>query len=78
NLGTGEGVEVRRLAQSLARLVGKKGLVEEKMPPEIDPAGHVVADIKKLKQLGWQPAHNLEAGLEKLVGSFGTAGGSLS
>ena len=67
NLGSGEGIEVRRLAVSLARLLRKENLVEEQNPPGVDPAGHVVADVTKLRQLGWEPAYGLEAGLEKLV-----------
>jgi nucleoside-diphosphate-sugar epimerase len=67
NLGTGQGVEVRRLAGTLGRLLGKAQLVEEQDPPEIDPAGHVVAEVSKLQRLGWRPTRTLESGLEKLV-----------
>jgi len=72
NLGTGQGVAVRVIAQTLGRMVGKPGLVEEKNPPETDPSGDVVADVSRLRGLDWHPAHPLETGLERLVNSIRT------
>jgi nucleoside-diphosphate-sugar epimerase len=67
NLGTGIGISVREIAQTIEEMMGKKALVEEASPPQIDPAGYVVADASKLRRLGWQPAHDLKAGLSKLA-----------
>ncbi len=67
NLGTGVGVTVRDIAQTLAELMGKSGLVEEAHPPEVDPLGFVVADASRLRQLGWRATNDLRAGLEKLL-----------
>jgi dTDP-6-deoxy-L-talose 4-dehydrogenase (NAD+) len=67
NLGTGTGVSVKRIAQSIAKLMGKPELIEEKNPPEVDPAGYVVADASRLHRLGWHPAYDLERGLRDLL-----------
>ena len=66
NLGTGIGVSVRQIAQTLAAIMEKPGLILEKSPPEVDPLGFIVADASRLRGLGWRPAHNLEDGLKKL------------
>jgi nucleoside-diphosphate-sugar epimerase len=70
NLGTGMGVTVREIAQTIAGLLGKSGLVEEISPAEKDPLGYVVADAGKLKGLGWKPGHTLKQGLEELVATI--------
>ncbi len=67
NLGTGVGVSVRVIAQKLGALLGKEGLIEEAVPPQIDPLGYVVADVARLKGLGWQPRFDMSQGLEKLL-----------
>ena len=67
NLGTGIGVSVRQIGQTLGELMGKPQLIEEANPPEVDPLGYVVADASRLHGLGWQPAHDLRHGLQKLL-----------
>jgi UDP-glucose 4-epimerase len=67
NLGTGIGVSVRQIAQTLGHMMSKSHLVEEANPPEIDPMGYVVADVSRLRGLGWRPAHDLHRGLEQLL-----------
>ncbi len=67
NLGTGTGTTVRQIAQTLADLMGKPGLIEEVTPHENDPLGYVVADATRLRSLDWQPGHTMEQGLEKLL-----------
>ena len=71
NLGTGIGISVRDIARTIEAMLGKTGLVEEAIPPQIDPVGYVVADASKLRSLGWKPGHDLKAGLEKLVRATG-------
>lgn len=66
NWGTGEGISVRRIADTVAGLMGCPELVAEVSPPQIDPLGCVVADATKLRDLGWQPKVGLEAGLQRL------------
>ncbi|MEI2725300.1 MAG: NAD(P)-dependent oxidoreductase [Verrucomicrobiota bacterium] len=67
NWGTGIGISVRQLADTLAAMLGRPELVAELSPPETDPLGFVVADATRLRQLGWQPRFDLEQGLRKLM-----------
>lgn len=67
NWGTGIGISVREIADTLAGMLGRPELVEEISPPGKDPLGFVVADAARLHQLGWEPGHTLEQGLEKLI-----------
>lgn len=70
NWGTGEGISVRQIADQIAAMLGRPDLVENANPLQTDPLGFVVADAGKLRRLGWQPAHSLAAGLEKLRASL--------
>ena len=70
NWGTGVGISVRQIADAVAAMVGRSELVAEISPPEVDPLGYVVADATRLKNLGWQPAHDLGQGLEKLLAAI--------
>src|SRR6266404_5854108 len=67
NLGTGIGVSVGEIAQTLGAMMGKPQLIEEANPPQVDPLGYVVAEVSRLRGLGWKPAHDLKQGLQKLL-----------
>jgi nucleoside-diphosphate-sugar epimerase len=67
NLGTGVGVSIRTIADTIGELVGKPELIEETHSPEIDPFGYVVADPTRLLELGWKPKVDLKEGLSRLV-----------
>lgn len=67
NWGTGTGISVRQMADAVAALVGRPELVAELSPAETDPLGYVVADVTRLKQLGWRPQFSLEQGLSELM-----------
>ena len=67
NLGTGVGLSVRQIARTLGEMMDKPRLIEEANPPAVDPLGYVVADASRLHQIGWQPAHDLRRGLQKLI-----------
>jgi len=67
NWGTGEGISVRRIADAVAAMLHRPELVAEVNPPEIDPLGYVVADVARLKRLGWQQQFSLEQGLRELI-----------
>ena len=70
NLGTGSGVSVRDIAETLGGLMGKPQLVAETQPAEADPLAFVVADGTRLRGLGWRPATDLRTGLEKLLAAL--------
>ncbi len=67
NLGTGVGVSVKEIATTLEEILDKRGLVETANPPQTDPLGFVVADVGKLKSLGWRQCVTMEDGLKRLV-----------
>lgn len=67
NVGTGAGLSVRTVAQTIGKLLGKTSLVKEIDPPEPDPFPFVVADATKLRALNWQPRHTLEQGIGTLL-----------
>jgi nucleoside-diphosphate-sugar epimerase len=67
NWGTGTGISVREIADTAARLLGRTELVTNAPQLAPDPFDYVVADNQKLRQLGWQPAYSLEAGLKRML-----------
>ncbi len=67
NLGTGTGVSVREVAETIARLMGKSGAVNSSSTGAAVTENPVVADTTKLHGLGWRPQHTLSAGLEKMI-----------
>jgi nucleoside-diphosphate-sugar epimerase len=67
NMGTGTGVSVKSIANELARLLNRQGLVEELEPPQPDSLPYVVADATRLKSIGWSSAVPLAEGLRRLV-----------
>jgi nucleoside-diphosphate-sugar epimerase len=67
NLGTGIGITVKEIAQTLAEMMHRPELLKEVDPPQIDPLGYVVSDNSKLRGLGWKPDYDLRKGLEKLL-----------
>lgn len=67
NLGTGTGITVRQIAQTLGQMLGRTELIEEASPATSDPLDYLVADASRLRGLGWQPQHSLNEGLRKLV-----------
>ena len=67
NLGTGVGVSVEHVARQLGALLGKPELIKTATEPLPDPFPFVVADVRKLKSLGWQQKVSCEEGLRRLV-----------
>ncbi|HEY5233419.1 MAG TPA: NAD(P)-dependent oxidoreductase [Verrucomicrobiae bacterium] len=72
NWGTGKGVSVREIAEIAAAILGRPELMESQNPPAADPFPFVVADVSRLKQLGWQPQVDLQTGLARLIKTFGS------
>ena len=66
NFGTGRGVTVKEMAQTIAGIMGCPHLVEEAATPVCDPMSYMVADATKLRGLGWKPRTPLTKGLRRL------------
>lgn len=76
NIGTGTGVSVREIALSIAEIIGV--LARINVPDLVpDPYDCLVADVTRLRALGWQPRTSLAEGLRSLVprSSGGTGSG---
>ena len=69
NVGSGVGITVYDLAQTLARMLNKPGLVQKAVPEISDPLGYVVADNTRLRTLGWEPEFDLDRGLQTMIAS---------
>lgn len=69
NVGTGEDLTIRELAELIARVVGWSGrLVFDTTKPDGTP--RKVTDVSRLKALGWAPRIGLEAGLRETYGWY--------
>ncbi len=69
NLATGVGVPVGEVARTIAELLGRPELIREITPAVPDPFSFVVADVRRLHTLGWQPRVTLREGLQQLIQS---------
>jgi len=62
NVGTGEDVTIRELAETIGKVVGFQGLISwDSSKPDGTP--RKLMDNSKLRSLGWQPKISLEEGL---------------
>ena len=69
NVGTGEDVTIRELAEMVKEIVGFKGeLVFDTSKPDGTP--RKLLDVSKLKSLGWQPKVSLSLGVELAYKDF--------
>ena len=67
NLGTGIGVAVGDLASQVAASVGRRDLLRMPETTVADPLDHVVADVARLKSIGWVQQARLEQGLARMI-----------
>lgn len=69
NIGCGEDVSIRELAEMIGRTVGFTGKIEwDSQKPDGTP--RKLLNIERLKNLGWQPQISLENGLKLAYASF--------
>jgi nucleoside-diphosphate-sugar epimerase len=73
NWGTGIGVSVRQIADTVASMLERPELVVNAPQLADDPLAYVVADNGRLRQLGWEPIYELRAGLDKLMSAVSAA-----
>jgi GDP-L-fucose synthase len=64
NVGTGEDITIKELAETISRVVGFMGDIEwDTTKPNGTP--RKVLNINKIKSLGWEPKISLNAGIKK-------------
>jgi len=62
NVGVGEDISIRDLAELICRIVGYEGrLVFDASKPDGTP--RKLLDVSRLRNLGWRPRINLEEGI---------------
>lgn len=71
NVGTGRGISILDLGTEIARLLGvDPALVRPAAIPAEDPTPFVVADVGRLRGIGWSPQTSMTDGLRKLIESL--------
>jgi nucleoside-diphosphate-sugar epimerase len=70
NLGSGCGVSVQQIAEIVASQLSKRELVEKGNSQTPDLFPFVVADISRLRSLGWNPRTTLGDGIRNLIASI--------
>lgn len=71
NLGSGRGVSILQLAQTLAQLLGAdSSLVGKAEVLADDPTPTVIADTSRICSTGWSPKVSLNSGLQNLIASI--------
>jgi UDP-glucose 4-epimerase len=68
NIGTGKGVSLNQLTQSILKLTNRSDIqpvYENEIPDEIR---HSVADISRAQTFGYKPKYTLEEGLKETIG----------
>jgi GDP-L-fucose synthase len=69
NIGTGEEISIRKLAEIIMNIIGFKGeIVFDANKP--DGAPRKLVSVERLKHLGWQATTKLEDGIEKAYQDF--------
>ncbi|MFN8362009.1 MAG: GDP-L-fucose synthase [Candidatus Kapaibacterium sp.] len=71
NVGTGQDLTIKELAELVKKIVGYKGkLVFDASKPDGTP--RKLLDVSRLQSLGWQPTIALEDGIRKIVQQYRT------
>lgn len=73
NIGTGEDLPIKDLAQLIKEIVGFKGdIIWDTTKPDGTP--RKLLDVSRIKVLGWQPEIGLEEGVKKVYGEMVDSG----
>ena len=68
DVGSGVGVTVRQFVETAQRLTASRTeLLFGALPYRTNEAMHCLANVARIKQFGWAPAYNLNAGLNKTI-----------
>lgn len=69
NIGSGEEVSIRKLAEIISEVVGYKGIIEwDETKPDGVP--RKLIESSKIFEIGWKPKYNLRKGLENTYDFF--------
>lgn len=71
NVGTGDGVSVRKIAETVAAAVGRPDLLGfgELEGPDTQPP-RIIASTQRIRSLGWEPKTDLSTGIERTIESI--------
>ena len=69
NVGTGEDITIRQLAETMGKVIGYAGRIEFD-PTKPDGAPRKLMDVSRLHALGWQASVAFEAGLARAYADF--------
>ncbi len=69
NVGTGEDITIRQLAETVGKVIGYPGRIEFD-PSKPDGAPRKLMDVSRLRDLGWQATVGLEDGLARAYTDF--------
>lgn len=68
NIGTGKGISIKDLAVRVAaQLEIDASLVQNSAELEAGPHSTIVADINRIRSIGWKPQVSLNQGLQRLI-----------
>ena len=67
NVGTGRGTAIQDVLRSIEAIRGEPLDVRQVPGRMREGDGHLVSDPRKLMETGWRPAHDLDAGLRRLL-----------
>jgi GDP-L-fucose synthase len=77
NIGTGEDVTIKELAEKLGDIVGFNGHLEfDTSKPDGTP--RKLMDVSKINGLGWKASISLDEGLKKIYEQYKEARSSIS
>lgn len=72
NVGTGEDISIKEVAQLIAKISGYYGAIEWD-PTKPDGTPQKLLEVTKMKKLGWKPEISLENGLSSTMAWFKSA-----
>lgn len=69
NVGSGEDISIKELAELIARVSGFKGQFKHDLTKP-DGTFQKLLDVSKMKSLGWAPKTSLEEGIRRMVDAY--------
>jgi GDP-L-fucose synthase len=69
NIGVGEDLTIRELAEMIMRIVGYRGEIAFD-PSKPDGTPRKLLSVERMRQLGWQPTTSLETGIRRSYETF--------